>query len=137
MFGILNFKITYFPRITEGKTPGEQERMQITEWMEGEDYFYGYATFDDANKFTMQADGRVQVAPLDDIVELLPCKWTSDATWYPPYVDKDEKVVFIFKKIRLGEFQAVLDKYPDIKPEFETENYMIFSSPRNYVKEPE
>lgn len=136
LFGILNFKSTYLPRMQEGKTPDEQQRIQITEWMQEEDYFYGYATFDDANKFTMQADGRVQVAPLDDIVELLPCKWASDATWYPPYVDEDEKVVFIFKKIRMEEFQAVLDKYPDIKPEFETENYMIFSSPRNYVKEP-
>lgn len=137
VFSVLNYTHTYIPLMKEGKNGEEQQRIQITEWMEAEGYFYGYATFDDANKFTMQADGAVQVSALDDIVKLTPCKWVSDVTWYTPYVSEDEKIVFIIKKKRYEEFQAVLEKYPDIKQEFETEKYMIFSSQKNYIKEPE
>lgn len=91
VFSVLNYTHTYIPLMKEGKNGEEQQRIQITEWMEAEGYFYGYATFDDANKFTMQADGAVQVSALDDIVKLTPCKWVSDVTWYTPYVSEDEK----------------------------------------------
>lgn len=136
IFSSMNFIYTYLPLVTESKNEGELQRIQITEWMEAEGYFYGYATFNDANKFTMQADGRVQVSPIDDIVELTPCKWASDETWYPPYVSSNEKVIFIIKKLRVDEFKKTLAIYQNIKQEFETEEYVIFSSQKNYVKEP-
>ena len=131
-YAVLNIWINFMPILIAEDSSDEKE--QIINWMLENDYFYGYADYLDANPLTVYADGKVQVSSLN-LSNMEVHRWVTDPKWYCPILPNEMKTVYIVRNDLYNSF-AVLSGEIDrtLKREFNTKNYIIYSSSYNHSR---
>lgn len=130
VYGLLVWKGELLPTL---QTPVyNEDYAQIVSWMEENDYYYGYSTFETSNAMTGYCNGAVQVSAVADLGQMDICKWLTDKTWYGPYVPADTRTAYIIPMSMGDAFAPMRDAHADITLELETENYYVYVSPTNY-----
>lgn len=105
---------------------------QIIAWMQENDCYYGYSTYETSNAITGYADGAVQVSAVADLGQMDICKWLTDRTWYGPYVPEDTNTAYVIPVSLVDQFAPMLEAHPEMELGLETEHYMVYRSPVNY-----
>lgn len=131
VFAFSNYKDLYLDVVT-GNDNENPEYQQIIDWMEENEYYYGYAEFANANTITTYSDGKVQVSGIADGSFGI-CKWLTSTNWYVPNLPQKMPTVYIISKSRLEAFTESFSTAPDLQVGFETDNYAIYESNTNYT----
>ncbi len=129
IYACLNLIIFYVPILNNSTDDPEYDA--ISNFMLDNGYFYGYSDYMNANRLTVYADGDVQISAVH-IEDLSIWRWTTDVSWYRPCLPEDMKTAYVIPKADINAFSKVLKKHPDIKEGYETDNYMIYVSDKNY-----
>lgn len=106
---------------------------EVVSWMQENDYYYGYSTYETSNAMTGYCNGEVQISAVADLGQMDICKWLTDRTWYGPYVAEDTPTAYIIPTSRREEFSPMLDRYTDLALSWESDVYLIYTSAHNYT----
>ena len=109
-----------------------ETRINLTNFLNENDYHYGYATFWNANVLTYLTDGKIELAHFgvleeekEDFSFFHTCKWLTPERYYTDDFGNNEKIIFIVSK---NEFNLEPDRkiFANGKQIFEDEYYYIF-----------
>ena len=100
--------------------------------MKNNDCYYGYSTFGSAGTLSVRADGRIQLAAIDDFGQMNISKWLTDKNWYCPNLPSTMKVAYVIPKECMDDFSRALEVYQDIEFVDETDHYSIYVSEINH-----
>lgn len=130
LYGGLGWRAELLPILRSPVYNAEYE--EIISWMQENDCYYGYSTYETSNAMTGYADGAVQISAVADLGQMDICKWLTDGTWYGPYVPEDTRTAYIVP-LSLGEaFAPMREAHEELELALETEHYEVYVSPVNY-----
>lgn len=133
ILSVTNIYQIYVP-ILKSEEPVDTEAYRVVSFLEENDCFAAYATFENANMMTVLSNGRVRVAPVASLSQMDICKWLSSKDWYPPNVPLGQRTAYIVTEAEQQEFLVFLnDKAENVKEMKQIGKYKIFISDFNYA----
>lgn len=123
----------YIPVFKSDNT--DSEHYKIVKRLEEDGYSWGYSTFNNANTITLISNGNVCIAPVDSLTKMNILKWLSSRNWYAPNTPSNQKSAYVVPLQLKQDFDGFLSKDDNatwMEPGFETDNYIVYYSMRNF-----
>ena len=131
ILAVSNIHSVYFP-IMKSSEPPETDCYQVAEYLEENQYYLAYATFENANTITALTNGNVLVASVASTEKMDICKWMTSTKWYPPEIARDQVTAYVVTETELPDFMNFVNG-KDIQEVQQIGNYHVFASEYNYV----
>lgn len=131
ILAVSNIHSVYFP-IMKSSEPPETDCYQVAEYLEENQYYLAYATFENANTITALTNGNVLVASVASTEKMDICKWMTSTKWYPPEIARDQVTAYVVTETELPDFMYFMNG-KDIQEVQQIGNYHVFASEYNYV----
>ena len=133
LLSIVNICQIYVP-VLQSDDPPDTEAYEVVSFLEENDCFSAYSTFEHANMMTVLSDGKVRVAPVASVSNMDICKWLSSEEWYPPNVPLRQRTAYIITEEEQESFKDFLvDKSEYIEEVIQIGIYKIYMSDFNFA----
>lgn len=132
VMAIINIYTVYLPILAK-EDPPETDDYEVGKWLEANECFSAYATFENANTITVLMNGKVRVAPVASVNKMDICKWMTSTDWYVPNVPFEEKTAYVITEAEANTFMEFLQEHKEVVL-FETKigTYLIYTSDYNF-----
>lgn len=122
----INVHIVYQP-ILKAEEPTASNALEVVNYLKENGCEMAYSTFENANKMTALANGKVNVYAINSFETMDICKWLTDANGYPEngIADRDG-AVYIVPEARMEEFAAFLNMGASCERKAVIGNYNIW-----------
>lgn len=122
----------YLPVINTEEPP-VTDAYKVTAYLEQNNYFTAYATFENANTMTVLSNGNVRVYPVATVEKMDICKWMASTQWYCPNMPYEEKTAYVITDSEEEEFKKfMVGKENSVSRVTEIGKYNVYVSDYNY-----
>lgn len=132
VLAIINFYVVYIP-ILKSPEPPLSEEYEVCKYLEENEYYQAYATFENANSMTAISNGKVRVFAVASVERMDVCKWMTSTHWYVPNVPFEASTAYIVTETEKGDFEEFYRQHQG-KLQFDRQigKFLIYISDYNF-----